>query len=300
MNWYDVDKATLDNLESVYHDAKISKNDDNIKPDWISHHAENTEFHILRKKDELLIVIGESWTYGESLPKIATGIQQYNLESQLRYAFGPKLAIALDFDLYQYAVPGNCNYYMIRSVERIVEHVTKNFNYKKIHLCFQLTDPGRELAVSNKLTDEFAEMYNFQNKTFDEWLVEYDELFLNKLEEIHKKNNIEILVWKNFCSFNNKKQYTTLKLIQQTWIQFSAELLGIQLDAQKFQSVGWFDDFSSQFRGRLILDYIKINSELDKIERSNNFIKTNIFHNNHPTRLGHQVWADKLYNEYTK
>ena len=46
---------------------KFLVTDDNMKPMHIEIPAQNTEFHVMRGSDTLLIVIGESWNYGEAL-----------------------------------------------------------------------------------------------------------------------------------------------------------------------------------------------------------------------------------------
>lgn len=283
------------------HGMRVFKNDDNLKPDWIEHAAQNTEFHIVRKKKSILVVIGESWTYGESLPNVATGIRKYSLESQIQHCFGPKLALALDKDYYQYAVPGNCNFYMASSVERIIEHLKKNYQYEKIDICIQMTEPSREHAIINKLIDPYSKIYDMTEiKTFDEWLIRYDEIFLDEFTRIKNKHNVEITIWKNFCPFQNKKKYEDLRLVQTTWIQLSGKMFGLELGHQRFQSIGWFDDFYNQFKKKINFDLTEINKEINNIERSNNFIKGNYLHNNHPTETGHSLWAMNLRNEYTK
>lgn len=295
MKWQNCD-LEISTIDSYFGKSKILKNDQNLKPDWVQHPAENTEFHIVREKEEILIVVGESWTYGESLPNIATGIQQYSLESQIRHCFGPRLALALDADYYQYAVPGNCNYYMISSIPRILDHLRTNYKYKKIRLCVQLTEPSRELAIIDKLKNTFAEkIYDMSSiKTFDDWLVRYDEIFLDRLSEIQ---NSEIIVWKNFCPFQNKKSYLNLKLIKETWIQMSGKLYAQDLGYQRFQSIGWFDDFYNRYKHALEFNIESINKEIDNIEKSNNFINGNYIHNNHPNLISHMLWTYKLLNE---
>lgn len=300
MEWYKTEGLT-ELLEPIYNDAVFYKTDNNLKPEWVQHPAMNTEFHICRNKKTILLVVGESWTYGESLPHIATGEQKYNFVSQISYCFGPRLALALNSDYYQYAVPGNCNFYMVSSIERMIARIRENFKYKRIKICVQLTEPSREMAVIEKLTGPYAKIYDMNGiKTFDDWLVRYDEIFLDELERIQSQYNVDIMVWKNFCSFNNKKEYPTLKFLKTTWIQHSAKMYGMSLEAQKFQSVGWFDDFYSRYKQYIDFDLEKINHELDKIEKSNEFIKGNMYHNNHPNTYGHTLWAYILYNEYTK
>lgn len=300
MNWYE-DVRPLDRIDPVYEFAKLYKNDENLKPDWVEHPAKNTEFHLVRNKEDLLLIVGESWTYGESLPSIATGDRKYSIESQIKNCFGPKLALSLNQDLYQYAVPGNCNFYMVSSLERILDYIKNNFNYKNINLCLQLTEPSREHAILNKLDKSYQKLYDMSDiDSFEEWLIRYDEIFLDEILRIKNKYNINVTVWKNFCCFQNKKQYPELKIIEESWIRFSGKLYGLDLEMQKFQSVGWFDDFYSQYKPQIKFDLNCCNQQIDYIEKSNAFIRGNYLHNNHPNLVSHSLWAYKLYNEYNK
>lgn len=285
-------------IDAAYKDAHIYKNDFNLKPDWVERPADNTEFHIIRHRESLLVVIGESWTYGESLPDVATGERKYSLDSQLRHCFGPRLALAINSDFYQYAVPGNCNFYMFSSVDKIIRYLKSSFSYKKIYLCIQMTEPSREYAILDKLKNTYAErIYDMSAiNSFDEWLVRYDEVFLDKITEV-VDDTVEVIVWKNFCPFQNKKAYPKLKLVQETWIQLSGKLYGKKLGNQRFQSVGWFDDFYNRYKHSLEFNIEEINKEIDNIEQSNNFIRGNYLHNNHPTLISHMLWAYKLLNE---
>lgn len=296
MEWYEYTTSL-----PAYKDYKIFKNDINLKPDWVEHPAENTEFHVIKGRNTVLVVVGESWTYGESLPGIATGIQQYSLDSQLAYAFGPLLSNKLNVDLYQYAVPGNCNFYMYSSLDRILDYLTSNFNYKNIKVCIQMTEPSREHPIINKLIPPYQTLYDIKEvKTFNEWLVRYDEILLDECNRVQSQYNVEVLVWKNFCPFQNKKEYTNLNLIKETWIQFSGRMLGVNAGNQRFQSVGWFDNFYNENKSLMKFDLSELSKELDEIEISNKFIKGNKLHNNHPTSIGHKLWAENIYNEYTK
>jgi len=275
----------------------IHTNDDNLKPDWVQHSAENTEFHLVNNNDEVLVVIGESWTYGESLPGVATGLQRYSLDSQILHGVGPKLATMLKQDLYQYAVPGNCNFYMVSSIPRILKHLQENFSYKQINLCVQLTEPGREFAIQHKLTGNYKKIYD-KFRDFNTWLTRYDEIFLDELSTIQTKFNVDVMVWKNFCGFQHKKPYRNLQIVEQSWIQFSGMVLGVDLEMQKFQSVGWFDDFQNTYKFKF--DVHELNKQLDLIEKSNEFINGCYLHHNHPNQIAHSLWAYKLYNEYQK
>lgn len=291
MNWYEYETNNF----------KIFLNDENKKPYWVEYPAKYTEFHIIKNSDVLLLNIGESWTYGEALPGVATGLQKYNLESQLQNCFGSVMSNSLNCDFYQYAVPGNCNGYMYEELPRILDYIFTNFNYKKIFLLCQLTEPSREQAALNDFPTEHPihNMYfrkEIEKIDFFEWLVLYDEIFLNIINEtVSKYNNIETFVWKNFCKFNTQKTFKNLTRIEESWIAFSARTLNVDYKMISFQSIGWLHSIMQEdSQNKIYFDTQRVNSEVDLIENSNEFIKGNELHNNHPTVLGHKLWAENL------
>ena len=293
-NWYDhIDDFGNCCIPILQDLVRIQLNDSNLKPGWIAHPAEFTEFHIQKNKKSLVLVIGESWTYGESLPDIASSLQQYNLRSQLTNAFGPQLAVTLDTDYYQYAVPGNCNFYMFKELDRILNHL-KTFNYEKIYLCMQMTEPAREKPIISELGDHpLSQLYSNNLKIdFIEWIRQYDTIFFNEYDELltkHANLNIDAILWKNFCSINADTRDYLFKIIETTWIQYSSRILGEDLEAPMFYSVGWVDSMIEHFKN-ITYDKLFLLDEMNKIEKSNNFIKGNSLHTNHPTALSHLLW----------
>lgn len=300
MQWYNSNHHTfpLIHLDNV----QVMLNDENLKPEWVENLAKYSEFHLQRNKKNLVLVIGESWTYGETLPGIATGVGHYDLTSQITHGFGMKLALMKDSDYYQYAIPGNCNAYMFIELVRILSYINSNFKYDNIYLFMQMTEPSREMPIASKLqTTPLSNLYNpTQGITFEQWLIQYDEIFLDYLvDTISKHVNVSTVVWKNFCSFQHTKEYPTLKIIKDTWINFSAQLLGINLETQKFQSVGWYADFEDKFKSIIKFPKEFSSRELDKIEASNAFIRGNFLHNQHPNAISHSLWAYKLFKDTT-
>ena len=67
MNWHEGEKFShifFKHHHFLSDNYRVFKNNENKRPPWIRRQVENTEFHIKKKKEELLLVIGESWTYG--------------------------------------------------------------------------------------------------------------------------------------------------------------------------------------------------------------------------------------------
>jgi len=277
--------------------AQIDFVDNNLKPYWVERPAQYTEFHVNRKRKNLLIVIGESWTYGEAVKGIATGIEKFNFETQLFFTLGPRMATMLDTDLYQYAVPGNCNFYMFTELERILKK-TSALNYEKIYVCMQMTEPSREQSLVDELRNHPLHklIKCTEHLTFSDWLERYDDIFFDQYQSIISQyNNLECVLWKNFCKINSKKQERNFKIVDKTWIQYSASILGTKLQAPSFYSVGWLDSIINDGSYKTVkFDKSLLLKEIDIIEQSNNFIKGNPLHSHHPNEFSHLLWAQYL------
>lgn len=295
MKWYENEKSKWEEFSDIavlQGAEQLLLNDKNLKPDWVQFPALNTEFHIKRNSENLVLVIGESWTYGEALPDVATAIRRYDLYSQLKHSFGPKLAVMLNTDYYQYAVPGNCNYYMFEELKRILKYL-RTFNYKKIYICMQMTEPSREKSILNKTNGHPLESLYREKISFKDWLIKYDEIFLNQYNQTLKEFsdlNLDPILWKNFCSVNYRSDDFIFKIIDTTWIQYSSRILGLNLEQPMFYSVDWVYNMYEDFKN---INYDKsfILEEVDKIEKCNEFVKANVLHSHHPNSNAHLLWS---------
>ena len=100
------------------------------------------------------------------------------------------MATMLDTDLYQYAVPGNCNFYMFTELERILKK-TSALNYEKIYVCMQMTEPSREQSLVNELHNHPLHklIRCTDHLTFDDWLEKYDDIFFDQYQSIISQYN---------------------------------------------------------------------------------------------------------------
>lgn len=279
---------------------EIYKNDVNKQPYWLPHFEENTEFYLKRNKKNILINIGESWTYGESLDPIATALGKFDFETQINQCFGARLAVSLDADLYQYAVPGNCNYYMQTEFERIAQYVS-TLDYENIYVAMQVTEPGREEALHFELKGLWTKLYvKNQNKDFRDWVREYDERCFKHFDRTLTSYlpNAKAILWKNFCKTCTDVRYDSFKVIEKSWIQHSADMYGISLEMPEFYSVGWYDGLFKNHISKLKINKKYSIKQLDIIEQSNNMISENhVYHKPHPTKENHLLWSQYLLHQ---
>jgi len=284
---------------------KVFHNSKGMKPFHIEIPAENTQIHIKKNSDTVLLCIGESWTYGESLPGVSTSIGEFSVTSQVENCFGPRLSVLLDCDYFQYAVPGNCNFYMIKELNRIIAELDKQ--YDNIYICHQFTEPSREHILVNELISDnhplallYDRIYLRRNKIqWSWWLTEYDRIMYSEIDKALKPYKTKIkkaVVWKNFCKISDETDYNFIKP-EDTWIQFSAKWEGKNIKAPCFYVAGWLDHMI-EFYPEIIYDPKFTTKHLKIIEASNKFLNNCTTHIPHPSVQAHGLWAQHLYERY--
>jgi hypothetical protein len=304
-------------IETSLTAKKVLMTDDNMKPVMIEHKAENTEFHLIRGSDTLFVNVGESWTYGEMLwspydseKKIMTGKNTYWFDLQFRHCFGSRIAETTGWDYYQFAIPGNCNLYMHIDLERIMKHVA-TLGYKKVYVSMQLTDPSRELNItgtklfaSHPINDWYR--YPIDNKIhIVDWLAMYDEIFFehyNRILNSFTACPIEGIMWRNFTKFVSNKRDYNFKFIDPNFVTYTAKLLNYGNVTAHMIMAYVFDEYARTVGKNLIIPLEWMENEVEAIHRLHDYIGGNglpgqIYHNNHPTYLGHLVWAHHLMRQ---
>jgi len=307
---YDMSSLFISENSFLNNAKKILVTDDNIKPMHIQIPAEHTEFHVIRNSDTLFVNVGESWTYGEALENIGTGIGKFNFRNQLQGCFGPRIAEVMGWDLYQFAIPGNCNLYMHLDLARILRHVA-TLGYKKVYVSMQMTEPGRELVIPwTKLFQQHAinDWYNIPKDReihIVDWLALYDELFFDSFNNLLNSFTacpIEGIMWRNFTRIATQKRNYNFKFIEPTWIVYTAKLCNVNIDPPYILNAIETDAYSKNIGPKLILPRDWMEDQIDKVNFMFDYIagkvaKSLIYHSNHPTKTGHLVWAHHLIRQ---
>lgn len=293
---------------------KFLMTDDNMKPMHIEIPAQNTEFQFIRGSDTLLIVVGESWTYGETFPGIGTGAGKFNLHQQLEGCMGPRMAEVTGWDLYQFAIPGNCNLYMHMELERILNHVA-TLGYKQVKVVLQMTENSREFPIrwtkhaKNHKINEWLTVGKDTKIDLYDWLAMYDETFFESFHNIlsnFKACPIEGVLWRNFTNPVSKKRDYNFKFIEPTMITYTAKLVNHEHTPPIIMNPSQYDDFLRNIGPKIevpggIVEFL--DSQMNVIEKMFDYIHGNkdvinlIYHNNHPTKIGHLVWAHHIIRQ---
>ena len=276
----------------------------------------------IQDRETLLIALGDSWTWGDSICNIDTAtVEQYDHPDRVKYIYGAQLAKMLNSDFVNVGHCGGSNNDMLKRLVPLLSH--NHAKYKKIYVIITLTEICRDLYHNKgKGIDRFFYNENIQpfayfplpdsiNKNFYEFLKMYERnMFLRFKYVIEQYKEVKFLIGRNFTySFGENVDLIKDHHLNKNWIDCLNEhqaniniypkdircLTQISINSidSYFKDLGVFDHII----GDLILELAKGRSAIDW------FMSSPLNHkkaSRHPTIEGHEIWAKYLYENFTK
>jgi len=289
--------------------------------DWIDKHqmhsvkhnleigvtAKNTELWITKQQQQCIVVIGESWTYGDRLYDADGGIQVYsidkedNLSFRLNNIFAGHCARLTRSDLYLCAVPGCNNTELVFHLPDVLHFLHKK--YKNIKVVFQITSPGRCFSSPkwNNITEYYKNymgttMGMFGDKTkklsLTQWFATYEQQLIDLISGFCNQYSADFLIWRNFNPIMNTNNRS---IIPQSWVEYLAKLFDQNITFPLCNEVEWWDKWTSKIIN-LNTTKNEINQQLDCIEKFCNFLDHVPLCEWHPQITAHWLWTKKILN----
>ena len=111
-------------------------------PDWSM--IKNPYYFKSKDSSRLLITVGDSWTYGDSLGKtqVRDGID--DTDYRLDHIYGNLISNELESDWMNLALPGGSNYCMLNWLGQLLN---RKYNYGRITCIITLTEAGRHEEI---------------------------------------------------------------------------------------------------------------------------------------------------------
>lgn len=97
-----------------------------------------------RVSDTLLMTVGDSWTWGDSLGNTSAGLGRDDRSYRLSKIYGNLVADDLVLDHINIGLPGLSNFDMLQRFRRVHAGLTRS--YQKVYVVFTLTEIGRDYA----------------------------------------------------------------------------------------------------------------------------------------------------------
>ena len=274
-----------------YLNKKIVKNNHNRREWFHENIVGNTN---------LLICIGDSWTWGDSLGK--TDLKYNDIESRYEQFYIAGLAKNLKSDWVMIAQCGTNNQWILEQYKIINQAIKKKFykNYNKIYVHVCLTELFRELDNDALIKILYKNLNSFSN--FKEFCNFYFKItvmdVIKKLAPIPKLHSFS----KNFWNVDMK--FLNYNFLERAWQDILFEKTNIE-DKEPLpvlSSIG-IDPLVNLLEKK---EFIKFKNEFNELlirinKRIDNMMICALNHKKatkHPTADAHQIWADYLYNYY--
>jgi len=265
----------------------------------------------INNKNKLLICIGDSWTWGDSLTPM---LENYNLsdpelieinhdhEKRKELLYGSHLSKMLNADWKNYGMPGYSNLYILERFAMCLRDVS-NDHYDDVYYVLCLTETGREKAWSSPDQVKIDQTIS----TIEELCSISEQYVVNKILEIYGDRDLDkLIICRNFTVSYPTTEYHTKDL--KTWIEINHENdnidielsnilvsgpvtgIGINPVTSPILDIETFEDF-------MIRKEHKINSVYSFLEQSNLHSKKAT---KHPSAKSHQLWAEYLAQTWLK
>jgi hypothetical protein len=254
----------------------------------------------LHNKDTLLITAGDSWTWGDSLFDIDAEAGKQDHPDRVNKIYGALLAKKLDADFINLAKCAGANIEFCDWVKSLLPMVETK--YKKIIVAITLTENCREAHWDRVWVPE-------EQPSLEEYLCEYEKnMFENLAQTFKQHSSIQFVVSRNFTySFDSNISVLKDYLTEKIWVDCLAEYQSNQdypTDVRFLSSIALVPmhkllkdiDLYKKYKFQFMSLYASSELAISWLEKSKlNYQKAT----KHPTELGHEIWADYLYNTIT-
>jgi hypothetical protein len=238
-------------------------------PSWSM--IDNPYYYKPRDSNQLIITVGDSWTYGDSLgkTKVRNGID--DAEYRLEHVYGNILTEQLGADWMNLALPGGSNYCMLNWLGQLLDH---RYKYGRVTCVITLTESGRHEEITwargNLLQPA---LHNIVLKTYG---------MVNELRSRYPR-----VIFKVAHNFTDRVNDT---VIERSWLEV---LTGQQL--QNDTHIVISDHIKQLNYERTYPDTPDvIDRALKRIDVLDSCEYCNKEDSRHPTEQGHSLWANYL------
>lgn len=265
----------------------------------------NTEYYsVINNRDTLVVALGDSWTYGDSLP------------GRHNQIYGALVAKQLEADLLNVGCCGWSNSYVLDHLEYIVQ-VLDSSKYQQIYILLTLTENGRDIGDHRNFPYSCANKFKQLGETdefYNQVLADSEQFWIDRIKTIMSTmdSRYVVFVGQNFvwhdAVYNNLKNSAVVADLN--WIECLAEAQGLDKPIRTNLVTGWIFDSVNEcvHRGTQLEHRTVFKSwALPLIERAtevNAWLDASPMNYNkaskHPNADGHRVWASYILNNLQK
>lgn len=253
----------------------------------------------INNQDSLLVTLGDSWTWGDSLDP----------DKRLQQIYGALVAKQLDSDWINIGAKGWSNSFILEYLDFLLKILVSSA-YKKIYFVVTLTENGRDIDTFPSFRVDFKKLYEELGackEFYDKVLYEAESFWIKQINRFIDKidQRFHFIVGKNFVWHDmlSKELHNRCCVLDQNWIECLADKQNLPRSIRTNLVTGFVFPKFEKLNQRLdilntteykqwILPYIDRANEVNAwLDASPMNYKKN---SKHPNAEGHQVWANYI------
>jgi len=280
-------------LSQTYIDDYFSINP--VEAFWLSNTETYKLFHFEdRNSQNLLVTIGDSWTWGSDIAVDVRDPARQNQE-RLDKVYGSVLSRHLDSDWLNLAMPASGNACIALQSEQLSD-IIPDLEYDKIYVICTFTDAGRSFDTIYCRHIDYVTWFRDDMENFDQLLETLNRMCVQRIfGALSKFSHVKVLFGNNFIDPLGFEQIPDQCLLPLPWYKVLGGddgkniyviYDGIEqlLLAPQFLPAEKIDDFKQWIVGLIDLS----------VSREKILLDENIYRNWHPYAKGHNTWANYI------
>ena len=243
----------------------------------------------IQNKQNLLVTIGDSWTWGDSIDGIHATVKP-DSPKRLESVYGKKIKDQLnDYDWINIAYPGTGNRWIVDVALRFPNLISQ-LKYKKIIIICVLSDSTRDTQYA---IDELK----IQFDTMSDLYKQYEKILFEKLSIVDSTKNISLIVARNFTNTHEENIKILKNHLPDNWVEFSRTNWSVhESKIPMFIGYGTFLTNDNLWTAEQKKWYLDVNVPI--ADKLTDFLIRCPLHykiaSKHPTEDNHQLWANYL------
>jgi hypothetical protein len=253
----------------------------------------------INNQESLLVTIGDSWTWGDSLDS----------DKRLQQIYGALIAKQLDSDWINIGAKGWSNSFILEYLDFLLKILVSSA-YKKIYFVVTLTENGRDLDTFPSFQFNFVKLYQELGpckEFYDKILYEAESFWIKQITRFIDKmdHRFHLVVGQNFVWHDMliKELHNKCCVLDYNWIECLADKQNLPRPIRTNLTTGFvfpkFENLNSRLNLSDTIEYKKwILPYIDRANEVNAWLDASPMNykkaSKHPNHLGHAVWADYI------
>lgn len=272
---------------------------------WKNQQLENTYdssndyHHVINNKDVMVVSVGDSWTWGDSLDEY----------SRLQQVYGALVSQALDADWINIGCRGWSNSHILSHIDYLIDFLDQS-NYKKIYFIVTLSENGRDIKTPKSFLFDYIKLFEQTGATekfYDQLMIEIESHWIQQIKLVLNRmdSRYQMIVGQNFVWHPRLVEEigSLATVLESNWIECLADAQKIARPIRTNLVTGWIFGTIN-----FVHDIVKLKDttefkkwSLPRIELAdqvNQWLDSSNMNSKkaskHPTAEGHQAWADYI------